>query len=55
MQSGLPAYGYYAGSLTGVVDEDTRAALSQMQKDNKLKVTGTVTTEVLNAFGIAAR
>ncbi|ACS58911.1 peptidoglycan-binding domain-containing protein [Rhizobium leguminosarum] len=55
VQSGLPAYGYYAGSLTGVVDEDTRAALSQMQKDNKLKVTGTVTTEVLNAFGIAAR
>ncbi|WP_409566803.1 peptidoglycan-binding domain-containing protein [Rhizobium leguminosarum] len=55
VQSGLTAYGYYAGSLTGVVDEDTRAALSQMQKDNNLKVTGTVTTEVLNAFGIAAR
>ncbi|WP_427149130.1 peptidoglycan-binding domain-containing protein [Rhizobium leguminosarum] len=36
-------------------DEDTRAALSQMQKDNNLKITGTVTTEVLNAFGIAAQ
>ncbi|MGO7450323.1 hypothetical protein ACC668_37655, partial [Rhizobium ruizarguesonis] len=24
--SGLTAYGYYAGSLTGVVDEDTRGA-----------------------------
>ncbi|MGO6702456.1 peptidoglycan-binding domain-containing protein [Rhizobium ruizarguesonis] len=42
MLSGLTAYGYYAGSLTGVVDEDTRAALSQMQKDNNLKITGTV-------------
>ncbi|MBY5530123.1 His-Xaa-Ser repeat protein HxsA [Rhizobium leguminosarum bv. viciae] len=55
VQSGLTAYGYYAGALTGVVDEDTRAALSQMQKDNNLKITGTVTTEVLNAFGIAAQ
>ncbi|MCB2399345.1 peptidoglycan-binding protein [Rhizobium ruizarguesonis] len=36
--------GHYAGSLTGVVDEDTRAALSQMQKDNNLKVSGMVTT-----------
>ncbi|WP_245489211.1 peptidoglycan-binding domain-containing protein [Rhizobium ruizarguesonis] len=42
MLSGLTAYGYCAGSLTGVVDEDTRAALSQMQKDNNLKITGTV-------------
>ncbi|MFF0952333.1 peptidoglycan-binding protein [Rhizobium leguminosarum] len=41
--------------MTGVVDEDTRAALSQMQKDNNLKITGSVTTEVLNAFGIAAQ
>lgn len=55
VQSGLTAYGYYAGSLTGVVDEDTRAALSQMQRDNNLKVTGTITTEVLTAFGIEAR
>ncbi|WP_264168837.1 peptidoglycan-binding domain-containing protein [Rhizobium ruizarguesonis] len=30
--------------MTGVVDEDTRAALSQMQKDNNLKVSGMVTT-----------
>ncbi|WP_246706224.1 peptidoglycan-binding domain-containing protein [Rhizobium leguminosarum] len=55
VQSGLTAYGYYAGALTGVADEDTRAALTQMQKDNNLKITGTVTTEVLNAFGIAAQ
>ncbi|WP_261323392.1 hypothetical protein [Rhizobium leguminosarum] len=37
----MTAYGYYAGSLTGVVDEDARV-LSQMQKDNNLKITGTV-------------
>ncbi|MGZ2406534.1 peptidoglycan-binding domain-containing protein [Rhizobium ruizarguesonis] len=42
MLSGLTAYGYYAGSLTGVVDEDARAVLSQMQKENNLKITGTV-------------
>jgi len=52
VQSGLTADGYYAGALTGVVDADTRAALSQMQQDNNLKVTGTITTEVLDAFGI---
>jgi len=49
LQSGLKANGYYADTLTGVADEDTRAALSQMQKDNSLKVTGTITTEVLDA------
>jgi His-Xaa-Ser repeat protein HxsA len=55
VQSGLTAYGYYAGALTGVVDEDTKAALSQMQKDNNLKETGTITNDVLTAFGIEAR
>ncbi len=55
VQSGLTAYGYYAGALTGVVDEDTRAALTQMQTDNNLKVTGTITSEVLTAFGVEAR
>ncbi|MGO7335831.1 peptidoglycan-binding domain-containing protein [Rhizobium leguminosarum] len=53
MQSGLKAYGYYA--LTGVADGNTRAALSQMQKENSLKVTGTITTEALDAFGIVVR
>jgi His-Xaa-Ser repeat protein HxsA len=55
VQSGLTAYGYYGGPLTGAVDEDTKAALRQMQQDNNLKVTGTVTAEVLNAFGISAQ
>lgn len=55
VQSGLTAYGYYGGLLTGAVDEDTRAALKQMQLDNNLKVTGTITSEVLTAFGIAAQ
>ncbi|UFW81611.1 MULTISPECIES: hypothetical protein [Rhizobium] len=44
-----------AGALTGVIDEDTRAPLSQMQKHNNLKVYYTVTKEVLNALGIAAQ
>ena len=55
VQSGLTAYGYYGVPLTGAVDEDTRAALKQMQQDNNLKVTGTITSEVLTAFGIAAQ
>ena len=55
VQSGLTAYGYYGGPLTGAVDEDTRAALRQMQQDNNLKVTGTVTAEVLTVFGISAQ
>lgn len=44
-----------AGALTGVIDEDTRAPLSPMQKHNNLKVYYTVTKEVLNALGIAAQ
>jgi hypothetical protein len=55
MQSGLTAYGEYAGALTGVVDAEMRAALGEMQKDNNLKTTGTITTEVQDAFGIVAR
>ncbi|WP_246621203.1 MULTISPECIES: peptidoglycan-binding protein [Rhizobium] len=43
-----------AGALTGVIDEDTRAPLSQMQKHNNLNVNYTG-TEVLNALGIAAQ
>ncbi|WP_261331532.1 hypothetical protein [Rhizobium leguminosarum] len=44
-----------AGALTGVIDEDTRAPLSQMQKHNNLNVNYTGTKEVPNALGIATQ
>jgi len=52
VQSGLKAYGYYNGSIDGVVGADTKTALSKYQKDFDLKVTGTITPEVLTSFGI---
>lgn len=55
VQVGLMAYGYYDGDLDGVVGPQTRAALRQFQTDFQLKVTGTITPEVLDAFRIAAQ
>ena len=55
MQLALYAYGYYTGQIDGIVGSGTRAALSKMQSDYGLKVTGTVTPEVLDALVIAAR
>ena len=53
VQSGLKAYGYYNGTIDGVVGPDTKAALSKFQKDFDMKVTGTITPDVLTAFGIS--
>lgn len=54
VQMGLSAYGYYRGPLSGMVDADTRAALSKFQGDYKIKVTGTITPEVLDSLRIVA-
>lgn len=53
VQSGLTAYGYYNGAIDGKVGPDTKAALSKFQKDFSLKITGTITPEVLSAFEIS--
>jgi His-Xaa-Ser repeat protein HxsA len=53
VQRALIAYGYYNGIDDGIVGKNTRAALVRFQTDYNLKVTGTVTPEVLNAFGIS--
>lgn len=53
VQSGLTAYGYYNGEIDGKVGPATRAALSKFQKDYSLSITGTITPEVLSAFGIS--
>lgn len=54
VQAGLYAYGYYTGTLDGVVGPETRAAITKFQTDHSLSVTGTVTPEVLDALGIQA-
>jgi His-Xaa-Ser repeat protein HxsA len=54
VQTGLKAFGYYDGPLTGVVDPATRSALQSMQQANNLKVTGTITSETLSALGVSA-
>lgn len=52
VQTGLTAYGYYNGEIDGKVGPETKAALSKFQKDFGLSITGTITPEVLSAFGI---
>lgn len=54
VQLALYSWGYYAGEIDGVVGPATRAAISQLQADWNLKVTGTITPEVLNALKIVA-
>ncbi|GAB2206280.1 hypothetical protein ROS1_30960 [Roseibium sp. ROS1] len=48
------AYGYYNGAIDGIIGSESKAALSKFQSDYGLRVTGTITPEVLNAFGIVA-
>lgn len=53
VQQGLKAYGYYNGEVDGMVGTDTKAALSKFQADYDIKVTGTITPDVLEALGIS--
>ena len=55
VQLALQAYGYYTGSIDGLIGKGSKTALASFQKDYGLNVTGTITPEVLNAFGIQAR
>jgi len=54
VQTALQAYGYYNGAIDGIIGDGSRSALSRFQSDYGLSVTGTITPEVLDAFGIAA-
>ena len=54
VQIGLKRYGYDVGTIDGTVGSKTRAALVKFQTDYSLKVTGTITPEVLDAFKIVA-
>jgi His-Xaa-Ser repeat protein HxsA len=52
VQLALRAYGYYSGSIDGIVGPETKTALMSMQKDYKLPVTGTITPEVIDALHV---
>lgn len=54
VQTGLIALGYYSGPADGIVGPKTRAALIRFQTDYRLRVTGTISQEVLDAFRVAA-
>lgn len=54
VQTALYAYGYYTGPIDGIIGAESRSALSRFQSDFGLPVTGTITPEVLDAFGITA-
>lgn len=53
VQLGLLAYGYYEGTIDGVVGPAMKTALRRFQTDFRLSVTGTVTPEVLDALRIS--
>lgn len=55
VQTALYVYGYYTGTIDGVVGPQTKIALTSLQTDYGLKATGTITPETLNALNIAAQ
>lgn len=55
VQTALLSYGYYNGAIDGIIGAGSKSALSRFQSDYGLKVTGTITPEVLDAFGISAK
>ena len=54
VQLTLVSYGYYSGAVDGVISKDMRASLSRMQFDYDLKITGTITPQVLDTLKIIA-
>ena len=54
VQTALYAYGYYTGAIDGVVGPATKVAISTMQAQYGLPVTGTITPDVLNALQVTA-
>ena len=52
VQSALKSYGYYEGDVDGDIGPLTKVAIEKMQTDYGLKVTGTITPEVLSSLNI---
>lgn len=55
VQAGLYARGFFTGAIDGLIGPKTKAAIIRFQQDNGLPVTGTITSEVLNALQITAK
>lgn len=52
VQTALRAYGYYGGPIDGIIGPQSREALTWLQRDYGLTVTGGITQEVLDVVGI---
>ncbi len=52
VQTALRAYGYYNGPIDGIIGPQSREALTWLQRDHGLTVTGGITQEVLDLVGI---
>jgi hypothetical protein len=53
VQPDLSKLGYYHGSIDGLYGRATRDAVAHYQTDHQLAVTGTLTTQTLQALGIS--
>ena len=55
VQTCLTLFGYDPGVIDGAVGAETAAAIRQFQQQWGFPITGTITPDVLNACGVAAR
>lgn len=54
VQTALYVFGYYTGTIDGLVGPQTKIAISTMQEQYGLPVTGTITPDVLDALQVTA-
>ena len=55
VQIALYLNSYYTGVIDGIVETATKTAISKFQKDKGMQITGSITTEVLDALNIVAK
>jgi peptidoglycan hydrolase-like protein with peptidoglycan-binding domain len=51
-QTDLAKLGYYRGAIDGLFGRDTRDAVARYQSDQKVAITGTLTTQTLQSLGV---
>jgi peptidoglycan hydrolase-like protein with peptidoglycan-binding domain len=52
IQQALARQGYYQGPIDGIVGHGTQAAIAAYQRDNGLRVTGTINGGLLDALDL---
>jgi len=52
VQQALNQQGYYQGPIDGIIGQGTSAAIAAYQRDNGLRVTGTITRGLLRDLGV---